>query len=152
MSEKYKRLCTLLFGSAMILVLVVWLSNDFLHARRFVLFGVEKQATILELDHIIGGKSPQYVYSLRIDQTTLLKKFPYNWTLPIKRSFLVMSDTPGPDDIALGNRNSSALVVLCYMEGCDKPGNLLLFSLAFLAAVIVIPFHLKKLIKNWDSS
>jgi hypothetical protein len=152
MTGQYKQLCTLLFGSALILVLVLWLFDDFLHARRFVEFGVEKQATILDLDHIIGGKSPQYVYSLQIDQTTLLKKFPYHWTLPIKRSFLVMSDSPGPDDIALGNRNSSAVVVLCYMEGCDKPGNLLVFSLAFLVAVIVVPIYWMKLIKNWETS
>jgi hypothetical protein len=82
------------------------LSDDFLQARRFVRYGVEKHATILELDHMIGGKSPRYVYSLQIDQTTLLKTFPYNWTLPIKRSFLVLSDSPRSDDIALGNRNS----------------------------------------------
>ena len=142
----------LLFGSALTLVGAVWLFDGFMHARRFVQYGVEKQATILELDHIIGGKSPQYVYSLQIDQTTMLKTVPYNWTLPIKRSFLVMTDSPGPDDIALGNRNSSASVVLCYMEGCDKPGNLLIFLLALVTGVIVVPFYWMRLIKDWESS
>jgi hypothetical protein len=130
----------------------VWLFDDFMHARRFVQYGVEKQATILELDHFDGGRSSTYVYSLQIDQTTMLKKFPYNWTLPIKRSFLVMSDSSGPDDIALGNRNSSAIVVLCYMEGCDKPANLLMYPLAFIVAVIVVPFYWIRLIKNWEIS
>ena len=152
MTWQYKQLLTLLCGFALILVAAAWLFDDFLQARRFVLYGVEKQATILELDHIIGGKSTQYVYSLQIDQTTLLKTFPYNWTLPIKRSFLVMSDSPGPDDIALGNRNSSAIVVLCYMEGCDKPGNLLMYPLAFIVSVIVVPFYWIRLIKNWEIS
>src|ERR1700733_11517928 len=118
MPDQSKRLMVLLCGSALLLVGAARLFDDFLHARRFVRYGVEKQATILELDHIIGGKSPQYVYSLQIDRATVLKTFPYNWTLPIKRSFLVLSDALQPDDIALGNRNSSAIVVMCYMEGC----------------------------------
>ncbi len=151
MTWRYKQLLTLLCGSALTLVCAAWLFDDFLHARRFVEFGVEKQATILELDHIVGGKSPQYVYSLQIDQATMLKKFPYNWTLPIKRSFLVMSQSPGPDDIALGNQDSSAIVVLCYMEGCDKPGNLLVYTLAFIVAVIVVPFYWIRLIQNWEN-
>lgn len=90
------------------------------------------------------------MYSLQIEQTTLLKTFPYDWTLPIKRSFLVMSDSPGPDDIALGNRHSSALMVPCYMEGCDKPANLLFYPLMFLVVVVVIPFYWIRLVKNWE--
>jgi hypothetical protein len=131
----------LLGGSALVLVAIAWLFNDYLHARRFVRYGVEKQGTIVYLDHMIGGKSPEYVYSLQIDHTLLFKKFPYNWTTPIKRSFLVMSDSPGPDDIALGNQNSSTVVVMCYMEGCDKHGNLLLFVLASIVCVVVLPFY-----------
>jgi hypothetical protein len=152
MTERYKRLLALLCLSVVPLVGAARLFDDFLHARRFVQYGVEKQATILELDHFIGGKSPEYVYSLQIDQATVVKTFPYNWTLPIKRSFLVMSDSPRPDDIALGNRNSSAIVVTCYMEGCDKPGNLLLYPLAFILFVIVVPFCWIKLIRNWEIS
>jgi hypothetical protein len=151
MTDKYRRLLALLCGSALTLVGAVRLSDDFLHARRFVQYGVEKQATILELDHIIGGKSPQYVYSLQIDRTNVLKTFPYNWTLPIKRSFLVLSDALRPDDIALGNRNSSAIVVMCYMEGCDKPGNLLIYPLAFIICVIAVPFYWIRLIRNWEA-
>jgi hypothetical protein len=141
MSDQFKRLLMLLGGSALVLVAIAWLFNDYLNARRFVRYGVEQQGTIVELDHIIGGKSPKYVYSLQIDHTLLLKTFPYNWTTPIKRSFLVMSDSPGPDDIALGNHNSSAIVVMCYIEGCDKPGNLLVFFLASILCVVVLPFY-----------
>jgi hypothetical protein len=152
MTERYKLLLALLCGSALTLVGAARLFDDFLHARRFVQYGVEKQATILELDHIIGGKSPQYVYSLQIDQTTMLKTFPYNWTLPIKRSFLVMSDSPRSDDVALGNRNSNAIVVMCYMEGCDKPGNLLIYPLLFIIFVIVVPFYWIRLLRNREIS
>jgi hypothetical protein len=140
MSDQFKRLLMLLGISALALAAIAWLYNDYLHARRFVRYGVEKQATIVDLDHIIGGKSPKYVYSLQIDHTLILKTFPYNWTTPINRSFLVMSDSPGPDDIALGNQTSSALVVMCYMEGCDKPGNLLLFCLASILCMVALPF------------
>ena len=152
MSTKYQQLRTLLLGSVLIFAGAMWFCGDFLHASRFARYGVEKQATILELDHVIGGKSPQYVYSLRIGGTTLLKKFPYNWTLPIQRSFLVMSDSPGPDDIALGHQDSGTLVVLCYMEGCDIPGNLILWSLALLVCLVVVPYHWVKLIRNWERS
>ena len=152
MTDKYKLLLALLCGSALTLVGAARLFDDFLHARRFVQYGVEQPATILQLDHIVGGKSPQYVYLLQIGQTTVLKTFPYNWTLPIKRSFLVLSESPGPDDIALGNRNSSAIVVTCYMEGCDKPDNLLVFPLVFIICVIVVPFYWIRLIRNWETS
>ena len=140
MSIQFKPLILLLCWSALVLAAIAWLFNDYLHARRFVHYGVEKQGTIVDLDHIIGGKSPQYVYSLQLGPTLVLKQFPYNWTLPIKRSFLVLSESPGPDDIALGNRNSSAIVVMCYMEGCDKPGNLFLFALVSILCVTVLPF------------
>lgn len=152
MTEKHRRLLALLCLSTVALVGAARLFDDFLHARRFVQYGVEKQATILELDHVIGGKLPEYVYSLQIDQTTVLKTFPYDWTLPIKRSFLVLSDSPRPDDIALGNRSSSAIVVTCYMEGCDKPGTLVLYPLAFILFVIVVPFCWIRLIRNWEIS
>jgi|SRR5665213_24115 len=148
MTERYKQLLVLLCGSVLALVGAARLFDDFLHARRFVQYGVEKPATILELDHMIGGKSPQYVYSLQIDRTTVLKTFPYNWTLPIKRSFLVLSDSPRSDDIALGNQNSSAIVVMCYMEGCDKPGNLVIYPLLFILFVVVVPFYGIRLLKN----
>jgi hypothetical protein len=149
MTEQNKRLLALLCGSALTLFGAARLFDDYLHARRFVQYGVEKQATILELDHMIGGKSPQYVYLLQIDHATVVKTFPYNWTLPIKRSFLVMADSPRPDDIALGNRNSSAIVVMCYMEGCDKPENLFFYPLLFIICVIAVPFYWIKLIRNW---
>jgi len=152
MADKYKQLLALLCGSALILVGAARLFDDYLHARRFVQFGVEKQATILELDHMIGGKSPQYVYALQIDQTTVLKTFPYNWTLPIKRSVLVMPDSPRPDDIALGNHNSSASVIVCYMEGCDIPGNLWLYPLMVIIFVIAVPYFWIRLIRNWRNS
>ena len=152
MTERYKRLLALLCLSVVPLVGAARLFDDFLHARRFVQYGVEKQATILELDHFIGGKSPEYVYSLQIDQATVVKTFPYNWTLPIKRSFLVMSDSPRPDDIALGNRNSSAIVVTCYMEGCDKPGDRWLYPLMFIIFVIAVPYFWIRLIRNWRIS
>jgi hypothetical protein len=152
MPGQYKQLLALLCVSAVTLIGAARLFDEFLDARRFVHYGVEKQATILELDHIIGGKSPQYVYSLQIDQSIVFKTFPYNWTLPIKRSFLVMPNSPAPDNIALGNRKSSAIVVLCYMEGCDKPGNLLMYSLAFVILAIGIPFYWMRLIKNWEVS
>jgi hypothetical protein len=51
----------------------------------------------------------------------MLKKFPYNWTLPIKRSFLVMSDSPGPDGIALGNRNIEVSINSMLLR--LRPGN-----------------------------
>jgi hypothetical protein len=153
MTEKYRQLCGLLCGSALILILAAWLFDDFMKARRFVRYGVEERATILELDHVVGGRSStRYVYSLQIGHTIMLKKFPYNWTVPIQRSFLVLSDSPRPDDIALGNRNSSAMVVACYMEGCDIPGNLLIFSLASLAAVTVVPCCWLRLIRTWAIS
>jgi hypothetical protein len=148
MSERFKQLLVVLGGIALILVGAARLFDDFLQARRFVRYGVEKQATILELDHMIGGKSPQYVYSLQIDQTTVLKTFPYNWTLPIKRSFLVLADSPRADDIALGNHNSSTVVVMCYMEGCDKPGNLLLYPLMLILFAVMVPYFGIKLLKN----
>jgi hypothetical protein len=148
MSDQYKPLLMLLGGTALALFGIAWLYNDYLHARRFVQFGVEKQGTIVDLDHIIGGKSPQYVYSLQIDQTVVLKTFPYNWTVPLQRSFLVLKDSPGPDDIALGNHNSSAIVVVCYMEGCDKPGNLWLYPLVFILGGIVLPFYWIRFLKT----
>ena len=152
MSGQYKTLLALLCGSALALIGTARLFDDFLQARRFVQYGVERPATILTLDHIIGGKSPQYVYSLQIDQSVILKTFPYHWTLPIKRSFLVMSNSPGADDIALGNRNSGALIVLCYMDGCDKPGNLLLYPLVFMIVAIGLPFYWIRLLRNWETS
>jgi hypothetical protein len=148
MSGQNKQLFTLLCGSAMVLALIGWLLVDYVHARRFVRFGVEEQATILQLTHADGGRSSTYQYLLQIDQTTMLKKFPYHWTLPIQRSFLVMADPPGPDDIALGNRESSALTVLCYMEGCDKPGGLALGLLALVTAVVVLPLYWVRHFKN----
>jgi hypothetical protein len=140
MSDQFKHLLMLLGGSALVLAAIAWLFNDYLHARRFVRYGVEKQGTIVVLERIMGGKSPQYVYSLQIDHTLMVKTFPYNWTTPINRSFLVMSDSPGPDDIALGNQASSAIVVMCYMEGCDKPGNLLVFCLSSILCAVALPF------------
>lgn len=59
MSDQFKQMLMLLFGSALILVLTAWLFDDWLHARRFVEFDVEKQGTILELDQVTGGKSPR---------------------------------------------------------------------------------------------
>jgi hypothetical protein len=150
MTDQYKRLLALLCGSALTVFGAARLYVDYLHARRFVQYGVEQQATILRLDHIIGGKSPRYVYSLQIDDSIMFKTFPYNWTLPIKRSFLVMPESAGPDDIALGNRNSGAILVLCYMEGCDQRENLFFYPLVFIAGVIVIPFYWIKLIRNWE--
>jgi hypothetical protein len=152
MPAQYKTLLALLCGSALALIGAARLFDDFLHARRFVQYGVERPATILTLDHIVGGKSPQYVYSLQIDHSIIFKTFPYHWTLPIKRSFLVMADSPGPDDIALGNHKSSAIVVLCYMEGCDKPGNRLLYPLVFLIFAIGVPFYWIRLFRNWETS
>ena len=152
MTDQYKQLLALLCGAALTLYCAGRLFDDYLHARRFVQYGVEQQATILKLDHIIGGKSPQYVYSLQIDHSIMFKTFPYNWTLPIKRSFLVMPESAGPDDIALGNRNSSAIVVMCYMEGCDQRENLFIYPLLFITVVIVIPFFWIRLIRNWEVS
>jgi hypothetical protein len=152
MSGQNKQLFTLLCGSALVLILVGWLLIDYSHARRFVRFGVEKEATILELTQADGGRSSTYQYLLQIDGTMLLKKFPYHWSLPLKRSFLVVSESPGADDIALGNRDSSAMLVLCYMEGCDKPGGLLLGLLAFATAVFVLPYYWSKLIRSWETS
>jgi hypothetical protein len=148
MSGRSQQLFTLLCGSVMVVGLIGWLLVDYVHARRFVRFGVEQQATILELTHADGGRSSTYQYLLQIEQTTLLKKFPYHWTLPIQRSFLVLADPPGPDDIALGNRQSSALTVLCYMQGCDKPGGLALDLLAFITAVFILPFYWVKFVKG----
>ena len=152
MADKYKLLLALLCGSVLTLVGGARLFDEFLQARRFVQYGVEKQATILELDHIIGGKDPRYVYSLRIDRTLVLKTLPYNWTLPIERSFLVLSQSPRADDLALGNRHSGALIVMCYMQGCDKPLNLLLYPLLFIVCVIVVPVYWIRLIRNWQTS
>ncbi|HTB65455.1 MAG TPA: hypothetical protein VK727_04460 [Steroidobacteraceae bacterium] len=152
MPGQYKQLLGLLCISVVALIGAARLFDDFLHARRFVQYGIEKQATILELDHMIGGKSPQYVYSLRIDQSIVFKTFPYNWTLPIKRSFLVMPNGPAPDNIALGNQKSSAIVVLCYMEGCDRPDNRLIYPLVFLMFAIGVPFFWIRLIRNWEIS
>jgi len=152
MRNKYKQLLALLCVSAVLLVFAAQLFDEFLHARRFVRSGIEKQATMLELDHIIGGKSPRYVYSLQIEQSTVLKTFPYDWTLPIKRSVLVLADSARPDDIALGSRNSSALLVMCYMESCDERENLFMYPLAFIVFVIAFPIYWIRLIRNWPNS
>jgi hypothetical protein len=152
MPAQYKQLLMLLLASALALFGAAYLFDELLHARRFVQYGVEKQANILALDHIMGGKSPRYVYSLQIDQSIMLKTFPYNWTLPIQRSFLVMPDSSGPDDIALGNRNSSPLLVVCYMEGCDIPENRLFYPLAFIIFAIAVPWCWIRLIRNWQTA
>ncbi|HTV79561.1 MAG TPA: hypothetical protein VMF03_15000 [Steroidobacteraceae bacterium] len=140
MSDETKRLFTLLAGSAMALAVMGMLFTDYLHARRFVRYGIERQGTIVALDHVVGSRSREYVYSMRIGRTSMLKKFPYDWSLPLERSFLVVSDSPGPDDVALGNHASSALLVLCYMEGCDLPGTMLLDACGFVVCVIILPF------------
>jgi hypothetical protein len=151
MPERYKQLIGLLLGFAMLLAMSISIGHDYSHARRFVRYGVEKQGTILSLERVISGRSPvsDYVYSLQIDQTVIVKKFPYNWWLPIKRSFLVLSDSPGADDIALGNNTSSPFTVLCYMEGWDEPGRLFLFLFGLGVAVTLFPYFLRKLIRNW---
>jgi hypothetical protein len=153
MSQRYKELIMLVVACVGTLALFCALVNDFMHARRFVRYGVEKQGTILTLDHEIVSRSPvhDFVYSLQIDENVIVKKFPYNWLLPRKRSFLVLSDSPGPDDIALGNSNSSSLTVLCYMEGCDVPDRRLFYLFIFVLLLTALPVAAVRLIRNWDS-
>ncbi len=148
MSDEFKRLLMLLGATAVVLYLGALTFDDYLLARRFVHFGAEKQGTIVALDHIVGGKTPKYVYSLQVDQTLILKTFPYNWTPPLKRSFLVMKDPPGSEDVALGNHASSPLIVLCYMEGCDKPGNLWLYPVIIVGFGVLLPFFWIRFLKT----
>jgi hypothetical protein len=153
MPERNKQLIMLICAFAGLLFLAGALINDYMHARQFVRHGVEKQGTILTLERVISSRAPvsDYVYSLQIDKSVIVKKFPYNWLLPRERSFLVLSDSPGPDDIALGNQNSSSLTVLCYMEGCDMPDRQLFYAVCFAVCIVVFPLAARRVLKNRET-
>lgn len=110
--------------------------------------GVEKQATVVALDHTSSSTKSGFAfhYTLNIEGRTLVKGFRHQLPIASSISVLVLSDQPNEDEVVVGTKNTSVFALFSNVVG----GNILalIFLVVFAPLAVATPFLLATVLKG----
>lgn len=99
----------------------IWwfLYHDFMQTYSFWKYGVEKQGTIISLDHTVSRKGgTTYFYTLRIGDDTLVKSFGQRLPVGISTQVIVLSPHPRKDEeVTIGTKRNGLFDLFYYVSG-----------------------------------